>query len=301
MRFVLLALIATLIVMAIRPFMRSSAERDANAEANPGNELGDAATSAAEAVEPTLTQLSGTERPSVHFELDPSTDDSPLISKVGGVPFWPKEEPLPSHNGKPLIHLAQINFRQMPTMAGYPSHGILQFFIADDDLYGADFENPTKQAGFAVRYWPWPDESQPHRQDWPHQPEAMAPHVPGQVLAMSFSTPADELIPVGDVDFDRYAGESAWSLAERLAAENNVSEDAVFEALPSGAGHKIGGYPDFTQEDPRAADSPWQLLLQLDSDEHIMWGDVGIGNFFISADALANRDFSKVLYNWDCH
>ena len=47
------------------------------------------------------------------------------------------------------------------------------------------------------------------------------------------------------------------------------------------------------------------LLLQIDTDyganEHmIMWGDGGIGNFFIQEDKLKQLDFSSVLYNWDC-
>ena len=32
----------------------------------------------------------------------------------------------------------------------------------------------------------------------------------------------------------------------------------------------------------------------------IMWGDVGVANFFIRPEDLKNKDFSKVLYNWDC-
>ncbi len=46
------------------------------------------------------------------------------------------------------------------------------------------------------------------------------------------------------------------------------------------------------------------LLFQLDSDSEdgkdIMWGDAGVGNFFIHPDDLRKRDFSKVVYNWDC-
>ncbi|MDN5490601.1 MAG: DUF1963 domain-containing protein, partial [Acinetobacter sp.] len=33
----------------------------------------------------------------------------------------------------------------------------------------------------------------------------------------------------------------------------------------------------------------------------IMWGDSGVGNFFIHPDDLEKRDFSKVVYNWDCY
>jgi len=31
-----------------------------------------------------------------------------------------------------------------------------------------------------------------------------------------------------------------------------------------------------------------------------MWGDCGVGNFFINIEDLKNLDFSDVLYNWDC-
>lgn len=71
----------------------------------------------------------------------------------------------------------------------------------------------------------------------------------------------------------------------------------------------IGGYPDFTQEDPRsAADGTADhtiLLFQLNSytgdDLKIMWGDMGVGNFFITPEALKKKDFSNVLYNYDCY
>lgn len=66
-------------------------------------------------------------------------------------------------------------------------------------------------------------------------------------------------------------------------------------------GHQVGGYPSFTQEDPRTADDPRILLFQLDSEAgKITWGDVGIANFFIDPDDLARWDFSRVAYNWDC-
>lgn len=73
-----------------------------------------------------------------------------------------------------------------------------------------------------------------------------------------------------------------------------------------GGGHKIGGYPGFMQWDPRGeGDSHDMLLFQLDSDCHnsedrVLWGDCGIGNFFINREKLKNCDFSDVIYNWDC-
>ena len=66
------------------------------------------------------------------------------------------------------------------------------------------------------------------------------------------------------------------------------------------------GHPFFTQEDVREEGSRYDtLLFQLDSEtvdeeEITMWGDCGVGNFFINAEDLKNLDFSNVVYNWDC-
>ena len=94
--------------------------------------------------------------------------------------------------------------------------------------------------------------------------------------------------------------------------KEKCNEDDIEDLLRDASnefGFKIGGYPSFTQEDPRsygANTSHTALLLQLDSwsakgDTGIMFGDCGVANWFITPEALANCDFSDVLYNWDCY
>ncbi len=62
-------------------------------------------------------------------------------------------------------------------------------------------------------------------------------------------------------------------------------------------GHKIGGYPFFTQTDPREWEEKYQqhdiLLLQIDTDDslNIMWGDSGVANFFIKKRRFVNSKF----------
>ena len=91
--------------------------------------------------------------------------------------------------------------------------------------------------------------------------------------------------------------------------EGTDDDDYMAEEL-SGLGHKMLGYPGFIQFDPREDDEELQcydtLLLQIDSDmgedgeDYVLWGDCGVANLFINKEALIKRDFSQILYNWDC-
>ncbi|WP_084133617.1 DUF1963 domain-containing protein [Clostridium grantii] len=69
-----------------------------------------------------------------------------------------------------------------------------------------------------------------------------------------------------------------------------------------GEKNKIGGYPNFVQWNRHGEEDV--LLLQIPSSgrsqRRITWGDCGIANFFIKEEALAKRDFSDVMYHWDC-
>jgi uncharacterized protein YwqG len=92
-----------------------------------------------------------------------------------------------------------------------------------------------------------------------------------------------------------------WELGDDFMAATGQ-----YEKLFPSTGHKLGGYPYFTQWDPRYdqkyRDANYILLFQMDSDDdaHIMWGDVGVGNFFIREQDLREGDFSNILYSWDC-
>ena len=102
---------------------------------------------------------------------------------------------------------------------------------------------------------------------------------------------------------------------EAIAREmDNLDDDLIDKLFDAGlgTGSKLGGYAYFTQEDPRPyaktqlqSQQPWQLLFQMDTQDEddgveIMWGDCGVGNFFIQPERLALGDFSRVWYSWDC-
>jgi len=296
MRLILLVAIVAAIVTMIRNWTASRAKTPPKLT----SQTPDQPLQVKQAVDAILNRVDLKPRASLAFELEPAKVDDRLASKVGGLPYWPKYEALPEAPDQRLVPLAQINFKQMPKLAGFPDHGLLQFFTAENDLYGADFDQPTMQSGFLVRYWPWPDKTL-EQAKWPSLESEYSPHTPSQPLEMRFASASTEPLPVRDVAFESQLGDSIWKIVEQTAKKFDVSEDAIYEALPTSDGHRLGGYPYFTQEDPRPAGSKWRLLLQLDSDEHIMWGDAGVANFFIDPENLARGDFSQIWYNWDCH
>ncbi len=89
-------------------------------------------------------------------------------------------------------------------------------------------------------------------------------------------------------------------LRVEVAALDQEDTDTI-EAQFGTGGIQVGGYPYFTQDDPRPADTDLVLLWQLDGDNaSVCIGDSGVMSFFIRADELAARDFSRVWMSWDC-
>lgn len=252
---------------------------------------------------PHRAALEATRRPVAKITLSPLPGDDLRVSKVGGRPWWPVGTPRPSDGrGHPLALLAQIDLAEVPVeLADWPRSGLLQFFVGTDDLYGMSLDGPgarTRQVGFRVVHWP--DPSGPAADDVPLV-EPFTPHDPKKPRRMRF-TAGTETLSGSDRRFAPLFGGALFEAESLWAKEHGVDESSFWDAVyrrTSGAGHKLGGYPAFTQEDPRG-DEGLELLLQLDSDDQMMWGDSGVGNFFIRPEALRRGDFSDVLYTWDC-
>lgn len=61
----------------------------------------------------------------------------PWESKLGGCPYLRSKEDYPiGENGKPMLFMAQINLEEVPPVSILPDHGLLQFFVSQDDAYG---------------------------------------------------------------------------------------------------------------------------------------------------------------------
>lgn len=258
------------------------------------------------------------------YRLTIIKDSTPSIfdSKFGGVPYWDmaKEYPVDSE-GEKMMLLAQINFTKAALEdERLPKQGMLQFFFAmkDDYCYGMDWEEADSQKDFRVVYHEEIDPSVTREQvlalDIPIATSDDNEYTPVFKEAVVDITKTVAYLGTEDYRFEQVFAEVVKDLFGEDMKEqgyyNYLCEadiDYLFEEC-SNDGHWILGYPYFTQSDPREyrTDAYYDtLLFQMDSEmvdkkDYVLWGDCGVANFFINGDALKNRDFSKVMYNWDC-
>lgn len=228
-------------------------------------------------------------------------------SKLGGIPYLPLdfEYPIAHHrdeNDVPMKLLAQLNFDELPRIPGLPCHGILQFFIdsLNEHLYGLD----SKQ-GYHVVYHPEVNTDESCQQKPPKFRDKIEE---GFVVSCERGLKGFiEKCPISMSDY-RFEKELVRickryfpNIEDPLTMLKKKDWNKIHKTFYK-EGHRIGGYPLFTQEDPRGR--PFErlnyLLLQVDSDDMIWWGDSGVANFFIAPEDLEKENFSDVLYNWDC-
>lgn len=235
-------------------------------------------------------------------------------SKLGGYPYMPEgfEYPLDSKEEMMML-LIQINFAEVPRLEGYPTEGILQFFVADDDSLGMDYsfseDDIDLQHNYRVIYHPNVDTSDSRRTfiDVPVLSQAEFELTPN-AHSLEFEKKVG-YVPLMGADCWNILHEHILHFAPeitddqarqriRYAYYNAVDEPMIW--------HKIGGYAHTIQEDIRIGYNPKLYLgdhiqlLQITSENSIMWGDGGAAHFFIDPSDLRRRDFSKVVYFWSC-
>lgn len=242
-------------------------------------------------------------------------------SKFGGVPYWNLDMPYPvDRTGQKMMLLAQLNFDRASVDERLPQQGILQFFIALDDgdyEYGYDYEAPDRQEMFRVVYHETVDYTVTQEQilamDVPvsSDPE-IEDFTPVWKPYRVDISPREVYISMSDKRFHTVFRDAVKTLTGK-----NIGRQSVFDLLTwedycylddelSYNGHSMLGFPAFVQHDPRKSAKYYDTVLlqlhsELDEEEGYMcWADGGIANFFINSEALAKRDFSKVMYCWDC-
>ena len=241
-------------------------------------------------------------RPALILRPDPRLSVAEAAAQIGGSPWLADEEQWPlDSDGLRLEFVAQLDFRRLPQIAGFPETGVVRFFVGRDELFGANWEVP-EQSGCRILWHDGPIEGGRLEPPTPLDTDDMSPfqsesrRADGVALA---ATPASDLPGHDSVEVTaRLAGQS-----DRLGM--NEVDDEIFDiGEEREEGHRIGGYPMFTQPDfrrPGYYDDYDVLLLGLTSDETIMWGDVGEAMFLMRQADLDARDFSRVIFYWDCH
>jgi uncharacterized protein YwqG len=237
----------------------------------------------------------------IKMEATPGKPLKVQQSNFGYYPCLPKDFPYPlDTDGNYMYPLAQINCNELPALDNYPRTGYLQFYIATNPVYGYDFDNPRSQSNFRVLYFT-NDEVKDFRTDFSFLEATLnseyrpvnKPHI------VHFSL-KDEYFGMVDTRFSEAGMQKLEEVIDRYPSVSNQLEDYIWDNFESN-GHKIGGYAFFTQTDPRHNENEdYILLLQIDSDKEIIWGDVGVANFFIRPGDLLQKDFSQVIYHWDC-
>lgn len=238
-------------------------------------------------------------------------------SKLGGLPYWPQEQPLPrDRDGEALALLIQINFAELPPLEGFPRGGILQLFLAHERSpnhlaglrHGVHALPPTALLSaltapeyFAVVYHPVLRPTHRLSGDemaWPRSSRPLHGSARLDFVADS------HLILPGDYRFERLTGRDPDDFFDRFdpAVEERYWEWNQHDYLV-----RLGGYTETVLGDPREecdADEEWQLLLCIEESTEadpvtLNWGDGGLCNLFISKADLKARDFSRVAYYWD--
>jgi len=181
---------------------------------------------------------------------------------------WPADS-----RGILMMHLARINFSELPPFDGFPSSGILQFFISTESVTLGEGE--LHGEGFVIEYWP--DAGAGISIPQPELDEDNLEETP-----LVSGTPEDTM---------HYNGRSLnFSTIQMVDDEDGTQRPEVW----------LGGWPLSVQESVAGPDDI--VLLQIGNGElgenEFMWGgDIGAATFMISPANLAARRFDHVDYD----
>ena len=179
---------------------------------------------------------------------EPMEQDDIFISKIGGFPYYPFDMEYPvGEDGKPLFLLAQI-------VTG--GKEMLQFFIANDDLYGLNYKDQTDTSNFRVVYHDHIDRSvtidSVRERGIPSSAEAISKAEDKVLLPMSstvgkiiFKKGADHLSQAMYKHRDVAMAEIALLFGFKVSEIDYDSEEVFWRELMTD-GSKLYGLPFFT-------------------------------------------------------
>ncbi|MEM8712885.1 MAG: DUF1963 domain-containing protein, partial [Planctomycetota bacterium] len=194
------------------------------------------------------------------------------------------------------LFVLQLALADLPELEGFPSSGLLSFFVANWEDYGEECH---------VR-WTSSTEGLSRREP-PGSPPELTPYGDRmQREGASLTGRPHRSLPDGNCEeaqeaIDRHAHGMDKDASDEIAEE--IWEWLETEVDPPP--HFFGGYPRFTQFDSRG-DADECVLLHLGWDPAaprewaVCWGDAGDANFFCSEAQLQDRQFDRIRFYWDC-
>ncbi len=263
--------------------------------------------------------------------LEPA--DGPPIeqqSRLGG-PIWVPDRATgwpADDDGRPLLHVAQLNFAEFDPPDGFPRAGILQIFVHHDGagvpIVPPDTDQTAAEDGRTESPPESPTDSQTDSQTdsplvtrWYEAPkDGHSLPVPGGLAAMTQGMlvsaqartegvalrPIRQTLPANPYAWP-YLDEVYLNLTRRRPANDRAAQlqnglkshfDTILNAY---GGHWIGGHPSFTGEDLRRRKSTLRgldrVLLHVGFDKHVCIGDAGAINILISRHDLMKRRFDR--------
>jgi len=260
-------------------------------------------------------------QPSIAIHTLP-TDDSKILvgqSKFGGMPDLPSTVAWPDYQGHPLAFVAQINLSEIIQYdhdQRLPSSGWLYFFFDANRYYDDELWKNHGKGSYQVIY----DDGDISRL----KRAAELGNLDLKYIACTLTFSEVLTLP----DLYSYQVETILGWTYENHREHDQDIDAYYKLLElligdSSIDNRIFGYPNVIQGDvmveaEAAAHNlswtecsyeqrgneikTWQLLLQVDSDDHakMMWGDVGRLYYCIQAKDLSEKRFDAVVCVTQC-
>jgi len=256
-----------------------------------------------------VDKIEATSKKSIRLSSEKRSCDA--TNRLGGKPNLPKGLAWPTWREEPLAFVAQLDLATLPKVPGLPlpRTGSLSFFFeGGENAWGF---SPDDAGSGVVLYMQEPLSSFPLRSI----PAGLEDHLHFQGVRLVPQSPAQTVPGLQDQALDGLG----MSPEER---EGYYNYQTGLEESETGSIHRIGGYPDCVQGDPKleahlvsqglycgdqtgyktgkkrglfSGAKEWELLLQIDSDDKakMMWGDVGRIYFVIHKSALAAKRFDE--------
>ncbi len=229
------------------------------------------------------------------------TDGTPdiLDDKIGGIPYLPIGESIPlDNNGNQMELLLQADLSKIQ-LKNFNIDGVLQIYIEQGLPYPISYKIKVYQTNlpFQENLEVMVSDESPIYEPFKIKLEKSDSYMP----LTDFR--AEKIILKLVEEFYGQKFERVFDIEGDSLPNMDTIWELIANKIPSA---NIGGYPDFTQTDPREYgehQEKTECLFKIDSgieDSKIMFGDMGIMFGLISEEDLRNNNFDETLIDWDC-